>query len=206
MRASKLKAKVAHDVALAFSRPGPTESQRYNNKSSLIWIVLITLFLTCTSCTFHVPKEALTLSPESLRLRNLQTRKFETTDERRLLIAAAGLLQDLGYQIDESEVPLGVIVASKQADASDGAQIAGAIAIGILLGTKVTVDNEQKIRVSIVTRPVNRKEIALRVTFQRTVWNNEGHVSRTESVIDQELYQDFFSKLSKAVFLEAQQI
>jgi len=43
----------------------------------------------------------------------------------------------------------------------------------------------------------------VRVTFQRIVWDEQGRVSRSESLEDPELYQEFFFKLSKAVFLEA---
>lgn len=166
---------------------------------------LLIIFIL-SSCSLNIPKQALTLGPESLSLRISQTRKFDTTDEKKLLIAAAGLLQDLGYQIDESEVALGVIAASKNADATDSGQIASAIFIGALTGSQMPVDNNQQIRVSIVTRPVNQSQLALRVTFQRTIWNNQGLIARTESIQDAELYQEFFSKLSKAVFLEAQQI
>jgi hypothetical protein len=71
------------------------------------------LGLCLISCQPRIPKDALALSPESLQDRQMQTRIFETTDEKMLLTASAQLLQDLGYTIDESEVPCGVIVASR---------------------------------------------------------------------------------------------
>ncbi len=64
-------------------------------------------------CEPGIPKEALELSPESVKDRQLQTRHFETRDEAKLLSASALLLQDLGFTLDESETKLGVIVGSK---------------------------------------------------------------------------------------------
>jgi hypothetical protein len=48
-----------------------------------------------TACQQTIPKEALQLSQESFELRQLQTRSFSTTNEKKLLIAGAGVLQDL---------------------------------------------------------------------------------------------------------------
>ncbi len=49
-------------------------------------------------CEPGIPKDALQLSPESLKDRQLQTRRFETRDEAKLLSASALLLQDLGLE------------------------------------------------------------------------------------------------------------
>jgi hypothetical protein len=70
------------------------------------------------------------------------------------------------------------------------------------------VDKEQKMRASVVTRPIGDQEkyIAVRVTFQRIVWNTQGQVTKSESIIDPAVYQEFFDKLSKAIFLEGQEI
>jgi len=46
----------------------------------------------------------------------------------------------------------------------------------------------------------------VRATFQRVVWNSYGQLNRLEGLKDPELYKQFFEKLSKSVFLEAQKI
>ncbi len=170
--------------------------------------VLLVVPLGLAACGQSIPKEALQLSPESLEKRQLQTRRFDTRDEANMLSASAQLLQDLGFTLDESETKLGVIVASKDRDATEAAQVVGAVLLTVLFGAPVAYDKNQKIRASLVTRLVNPAQpyIAVRVTFQRIVWNTQGRVSKLEELADPEIYQGFFDKLSKAVFLEAHQI
>ncbi len=159
-------------------------------------------------CEQTIPKDALQLSPESLAQRQAQTRRFDTADEAMLLSASAAVLQDLGFNLDESETELGLVVASKDRDATETGQIIGSILIAALTGASVPIDKIQKIRASLVTRPFGESgdKTAVRVTFQRVVWNDAGRISKTEALTEPELYQEFFSKLSKSVFLEAQEI
>jgi hypothetical protein len=167
---------------------------------------LCALVVSGAGCAPYIPRGALELSPESLSERQLQTRRFETSDEMRLLQASLGVLQDLGFNIDESESRLGLIVASKDRDASDPAVVVGTIALGVLVGESLPYEKTQRIRASLVTRPVAPHETRVRVTFQRTVWNQAGQMTRNESLDDPELYREFFFKLSKSVFLDAQGI
>lgn len=97
-------------------------------------------------------------------------------------------------------------MGSKHADAHETDQIIGAIVLGAFLNTHIAVDKEQRVRASLVTRPLNRSQTTLRVTFQRMAWNTDNQISRVESLEEPELYHDFFGKLSKAVFLEAHEI
>jgi hypothetical protein len=46
----------------------------------------------------------------------------------------------------------------------------------------------------------------LRITIQRIVTNTGGQVTRIESIEEPVIYQEFFDKLSKSVFLEVQEI
>jgi hypothetical protein len=52
----------------------------------------------------------------------------------------------------------------------------------------------------------NNDNILVRVTFQRIVWDTRNQVTKTESLNEPNLYQEFFEKLSKAVFLDAHEL
>jgi hypothetical protein len=154
-----------------------------------------------------VPEQALTLKPESLQLRQLQTRRFETTDETKIITACASLLQDIGFTLDESEAKLGVRVGSKNRSALDAGQIAAAIVLAFF-GVPAPIDTDQLMRACIVTRPMgeDEKNLAVRATFQRVVYNSKREITKRECLTDPKIYQTFFEKLSKAVFLEAHEL
>ncbi len=243
--------------------------------AAFLCIVMGVSLVTAMACTStRIPPEALQLSSESLQVRQLQTRRFDSSDELFLVTASAQLLQDLGYNLDESETALGVVVGSKDREAYDAGQVAGAILVAVLTGVVVPVDKNQVIRISIVTKPIITDEdiaareeweglqaqlaeaqtegegenggeiagtnqdtqvtnpgdelaalaegnatleaapgpppeyssVAVRVTFQRIVYNTQDKVSRLEFIDEPEIYQEFFDKLSQSVFLEAHEI
>jgi hypothetical protein len=171
----------------------------------------IFLLLLFSGCVATIPKEALQLSPESLKLRQLQTKRYDT-DEKRLLSSSAALLQDLGFNIDETSTELGLITCSKRRDATSPSQIAGAIALAFL-GVQTPIDKEQLIRASVVTHPIqidetdkSRSQTAVRVTFQRIIWSTQGRVTRREGIVEEQIYKEFFDKISQSLFLEAQDL
>jgi hypothetical protein len=161
--------------------------------------------LVLAGCAQGIPTEALQLSPTSLADREMQTRRFDT-NEADVLSASAQVLQDLGFQLDESETKLGVLVGSKTRDATEAGQVAGAVFVALLGGGAMPIDKEQKIRASVVSQPVGAKSTKVRVTFQRLVWNTQGQLSKIERLNDSSYYQGFFDKLSESVFLEAHKI
>ena len=89
----------------------------------------------------------------------------------------------------------------------------------VLGGDEVPVDLQQKIAASLVVRPAfaDESQYELRIVFYRVVWKGDGSRSRSggqseyippglqrmEMIRDAVIYQQFFAKLSKAVFLEA---
>lgn len=175
------------------------------NKITISTIVALGV-LTLSGCQVKPPPGTFALSPTSLEDRQIQSRFFETKDEVALLSAGIGVLQDMGYTLDESEKSAGLLTASKTVDATDAGQIAVAILVAFI-GVQAPIDSKQNIKVSFVTYPSKiKKGFIARATFQRVVLDLQGNVSRVETMKNPELYQDFYVKLSKSVFLEAYSI
>jgi hypothetical protein len=139
-----------------------------------------------------------------------------------LLSASAAVLQDLGFQISESVRELGFLRAAKERSAREYGQEISRFLIALLTAAGrnmviTPVDLHQQINASLVMRPLSadgsRQEV--RILFYRLVWKGDGTSGnqpilpgeqRMEMIRDPEIYQQFFTRLSKAVFLEAHKI
>lgn len=169
-----------------------------------------------SGCATGLPKGVLEWNDSTMQLRQMQSKKFEIEEQQKLdelmvLRSAVLLLQDEGYNLVSSEADLGVLHADKDADATEAAQVAGKVIMAALFGAQVAIDVEQKFKVSVVTRKQVEKAtgtefVIVRVTFQRIVWNENGQISKLESLEDPQLYEKFFGELSKSLFLTAHDI
>lgn len=187
---------------------------------SLAGVVLSLALLCLTSgCATVPPEELFQLSPESPKNRAMQTRMFETSDEKELLSASAATLQDLGFEIEESVWEVGFLRAAKERSAREwGQHIRRFFVLVVSLGyVLMPIDLHQKIAATLIPRPLNpeRSRHEVRIMFYRVVWQGEGYVERSkippgeqssEMIRDPVLYQQFFAKLAKATFLEAHKI
>ncbi len=198
---------------------------------SLLWrqwgsaaLCLSTLGLLAACVPQTKPDEFFQLTPESQVHKAAQTRYFETADDIELLSASAAVLQDLGFQVSESVHELGYLRATKERSARERRQSLTRFFVLLFSMGKylMPVDLHQKIEASMVARPVNEDATRheLRIQFYRIVWKGDGAISSgqgqseyippgeqmMEMIRDPLIYQQFFSKLSKAVFLEAHTI
>jgi hypothetical protein len=156
----------------------------------------------------------LMLSPPAARgaaRAEFQTRIYESPDEVRILAACITLLQEMGYQVDEAASGLGVLSASKMRDANrlTPAQRFGAsvLFVGLLAGVYtaplalflIGADSPKPVYIEagVTTRKADERggQVSVEVVFK------ENGVP----VTDPALHQEFFSLLSKALFLEARE-
>jgi len=167
----------------------------------------ITMLLLLSACQMHDLRQeraALTLTPENMSQHQMQTRRFDTQDVVSILSATAALLQDLGFTIEESEAESGLVAGSKNREAAPPRQSTDQKLLAALFGIP---GGAQTIWASIVTAPsADTTAVVVRVTFQRVVWNTQNQAPRLETIDEPLIYQQFFDRLSQAVFLEAHQI
>ena len=146
------------------------------------------------------------LDSDYLNRRQIETMRFETDDEETILAASAGVLQDLGFTLDETETKLGLITAYKNREASSTGAKAAIILLSAMSDTQPVYDTEQKIFTTLVsTKSKESKGYNVRISFARIIWNNM-HESRTEKITDQKTYREFFDKLSQSLFLTAHEL
>lgn len=175
------------------------------NRRTILLLLCSVQVLGAVGCAARPGRSAMAMRENTLEFRQRSTRRFVTQDENLVLAACAGVLQDLGFTVEDSETDLGFILASKDRSAVEGGQVAGKIFVAVLLRADVPIDQNQTFRVSIVTRPQGT-DIAVRATFQRVVINDRNQVSKLEPIEEPLVYQEFFDRLSKSVFLEAQEL
>lgn len=162
--------------------------------------------LILTSCV-TIPEDTFLISETQLEQRQLETRLYEGLSETDLIIASSNVLQDIGFTLENTEINLGVLTASKQREVGNtGAKVALVI-LAALAGTQAVLEKDQTIRATLVVRPskISGKSNYCRVTFQRVVSLTNGQ-NRYETLRTPELYTEFFSNLSKSVFLTAQKL
>jgi hypothetical protein len=144
-------------------------------------------------------------------IRAFQTRSFDTLETARLIEASAATLQDLGFTISTVSPEFGVLSGSKERDAVESGQVAVQFALVIIAALaggqhQMVYDDSQQINVTIVVNKVSDTSSAVRVFFDRHITNNYGDLWKAEVIKEAEIYQQFFEKLSKSVFLEAHKI
>ena len=190
---------------------GPSGSFDGCQKRLALWLALLSSILAGCA-TARIPEDALRLTESSLETRSIQTRNFDAPSENEVLAASVAVLQDMGYNLDEIEKPLGVLTASKLSDADSTSEKAGLMLLDMLCLAGGSIDctaysgasDSQKITVTLVVLPsLSRKgEFVSRITLQRVVFDKQERVKYMGVIDDQEIYQQIFEKLAKSIFLQ----
>ncbi len=160
-----------------------------------------------------MPTDVFRLPESSMATREMQTRLYPTADDTAVMSASAAVLQDMGYAIDEIESSLGVISASKRADATNRMEAFGSITLDSMKCAMTfflscdgerygEIDDVQDIRLTLIAMPQRGDEVAVRVTIQKMIFDKRGRLSQQTTVQDPDVYEAMFAKLSKAVFFE----
>jgi hypothetical protein len=130
-----------------------------NSRGPFPGLVLVVLLTGCA--TEQIPEQALRLEESTLEVRSLQTRKLAAPSETAILAATIAVLQDMEFNIDRIEKPLGVISASKVSDADDSGEKTGLFFLDLLCAAgggggcdnMSTAKDEQRINLTMVVLP-----------------------------------------------------
>jgi len=169
--------------------------------------ILACCTLLLTGACAQMPDDVLQVSEKHRVMKVAQSRKVATPKKKEVLLAGAAALQDMGFTIDQSDPELGLVVGSKQRDATDGGQIAlavvGATLTTLLAGPAAGVngfryDDEQVVRASLIAGD-GADETDLRISVQRVVLDQRGKVSKAETIRDEELYTQFYETLGGSI-------
>ena len=162
--------------------------------------------------TTGIPEDALRLPESTLDVRAIQTRTFAATSEDAILAATIALLQDMEYNIDRIEKPLGVITASKVTDADSATQKTGLFILDMLCVMSMSggcdamskASDEQHLTVTIVVLPslARTGEFVTRITIQGVLYNKAEQILVLERIDDAETYQQIFDNLRKAIYIQ----
>lgn len=167
-------------------------------------LILTSGAILLTSC--GVPKNLMQPSEETLKIREAQSRTYETSSGRQLLQASVSALQDMGYTIKESSAEYGVLTAEKEASAISTGQVLGAIAMAVLTKEAKPIDETQHISATVVVLDKNNNgQATARTTFQRVITRTD-KTQYAEIIKDQSVYREFFEKLDKSLFYEVNNI
>lgn len=170
------------------------------------------LLLLLSGCAATVPEAALRLPESTLDIRSIQTRTFVAPSESEILAATIATLQDMEYNIDRIEKPLGVITASKVSDADSASEKTGLFLLDLLCAVSggggcnamSTANDEQHITMTIVVLPslARSGEYVTRITIQRVIYDREERITALERIDDAETYQQIFANLSKSIYIQ----
>lgn len=171
------------------------------------------LLIACvTGCAPTVPNAALRLQASTLSVRAIQTRTLEASSETAILAATIAVLQDMEFNVDRIEKPLGVISASKTSDVDSKGEKASLFFIDMLCavggvtscGAGSTARDDQHISMTIVVLPslVHKGEYSVRVTMQRVIHDQLERIKVLERIDDAEIYQSIFDNLRKSLFIQ----
>jgi hypothetical protein len=165
-------------------------------KKSLYVSFVIALFAFSCASTNVTPEKT------QLQVREYQTRTFDTNDTKMVMKAMLNVLQDDGFIVKNAVVDLGLLTAEKEVDVeSSGEKFLAIFFMGVNASWKKNMILEATANVS----PFGERT-RVRVNFQAKVMDNRGGVLKVQQVEDEKYYQDFFSKVDKAIFIQKEKL
>ena len=159
-------------------------------------LLLVMLFLI-TSCSFNNTPD-LKLDHSALQLRQFQKKEFNGVNKIAVMRAVVASCQDLGFTVKNSTPELGIIVAEMQISASSSTTQY----LQSWWYKETTIASIKHIDATINVEEIGKGKVIVRSSFVAKALNKMGGTIKAEPIISPEFYQDFFSRIDKAIFLK----
>ena len=170
-----------------------------------IVLILFIMLLALPAPARKRQQEEIITPMSQLEKRQFQTRTYESTDKPLVMKALLNVLQDEGFIVYNANPLLGFIYGVKDFDTSDPN-----IDISKEFGLSKARLNWNGVKVATVETTANvteyGKSMRVRVNFKRKLLNVYGNAQFIDDINDETYYQDFFSKVDKAIYLQKQKI
>jgi hypothetical protein len=163
-------------------------------------------------CAASIPEAALRLPESTLDVRSIQTRSLAAPSEIDILTATIAVLQDMEFNVERIEKPLGVITASKITDADSRSEKTGLFFLDLLCAVGggggcdalSTAQDDQHITLTMVVLPslAHSGEYTARITIQRVIYDKMDRIKVLERIDDAATYQQIFDNLQKSLFIQ----
>lgn len=170
--------------------------------------ILLVLFVLCLALPVNAKKtrsQDIITPMTQLEKRQFQTRTYDLTDKALVMKAMLNVLQDEGFIVYNANPLLGFIYGVKDFDTSDSN-----IDISKEFGLSKSRLNWNGVKVATIETTANvteyGKSMRVRINFKRKLLNIYGNAQFIDDINDENYYQDFFSKVDKAIFLQKQKI
>lgn len=164
-------------------------------------ILCLTPFLL-VACAEKSDQQLLESNKSQLQMREFQMRQFQVTDQKVVVKAIVNALQDMGFMVKNAVVDAGIVVASKEKDIEDGGE---AFLTWFFQGNKARYSKNSILEATVnFTEAIDQTKI--RASFQLKILDNKGGIKKVKTIDDLKFYQDFFSRIDKAMYLQKEKI
>lgn len=164
----------------------------------IVILIMSVLALFFSGCSHHSAGNEMT----QLQIRETQTRTFSTRHAKDVLKEMMNVLQDDQFIVKNANVELGLLTGEKDIDVSSGWERFFSI---LAKGDRAIWKNNSVIEVSANVTQFG-DDTKVRVNFQRKLFDNRGGVIKVSQIYDQSYYQEFFDKVYKGLFIQAEAI
>lgn len=174
-------------------------------KKILSLFIVFVMMLSLPAFAKKNQSEEIITPMEQLKKREFQTRTYDANDKNIIMKAVLNVMQDEGYIVYNVNSLLGFIYGVKDFDTSDSK-----VDISKEFGLSKSRLNLNGIKVATIDAVANLtqydKVVRVRVNFKRKLLNIYGNAQFIDDVVDEEFYNDFYTKVDKAVFLLKQKL